>query len=44
VGADRHRHARLEWRTVPGVFRLIELEGPDWFELELAADGLVVEP
>ncbi|HEX3737268.1 MAG TPA: hypothetical protein VHV53_06965, partial [Solirubrobacterales bacterium] len=36
--------ARLDWRTLPGVFRLIELEGPDWVELELAADGVVVEP
>jgi hypothetical protein len=36
--------ARLEWRALPGVFRLIELDGPDWFELELAADGVVVEP
>jgi hypothetical protein len=36
--------ARLDWHSLPGVFRLIELEGPDWVELELAADGLVVEP
>lgn len=36
--------ARLEWHALPGVFRLIELEGPDWVELELAADGVVVEP
>jgi hypothetical protein len=36
--------ARLSWDAVPGVFRLIELDGPDWFELELAADGVVVEP
>jgi hypothetical protein len=36
--------ARLEWHALPGVFRLIELEGPDWIELELAADGVVVEP
>jgi hypothetical protein len=36
--------ARLEWKALPGVFRLIELDGPDWFELELAADGVVVEP
>lgn len=36
--------ARLCWDAVPGVFRLIELQGPDWFELELAADGIVVEP
>ncbi len=36
--------ARLSWDAVPGVFRLIELHGPDWFELELAADGIVVEP
>jgi hypothetical protein len=36
--------ARLDWQALPGVFRLIELEGPDWFELELAADGVVVEP
>lgn len=35
--------ARLEWRALPGVFRLIELDGPEWFELELAADGVVVE-
>jgi hypothetical protein len=36
--------ARLEWHALPGVFRLIELDGPDWVELELAADGVVVEP
>jgi hypothetical protein len=36
--------ARLCWDAVPGVFRLIELDGPDWFELELASDGVVVEP
>lgn len=36
--------ARLESNALPGVFRLIELDGPDWFELELAADGVVVEP
>ncbi|HVS99386.1 MAG TPA: hypothetical protein VHE08_02625 [Solirubrobacterales bacterium] len=36
--------ARLDWRTLPGVFRLIALEGPDWIDLELAADGVVVEP
>jgi hypothetical protein len=36
--------AQLDWRTLPGVFRLIELDGPDWVELELAADGVVVEP
>jgi hypothetical protein len=36
--------ARLDWQTLPGVFRLVELDGPDWFELELAADGVVVEP
>jgi hypothetical protein len=36
--------ARLEWHALPGVFRLIELDGPDWIEIELAADGLVVEP
>jgi hypothetical protein len=36
--------ARLEWHALPGVFRLIELDGPDWIELELAADGVVVEP
>ncbi len=36
--------ARLDWHALPGVFRLIELEGPDWLELELAADGVVVEP
>lgn len=35
---------RLCWEAVPGVFRLIELEGPDWLEVELAADGVVVEP
>jgi hypothetical protein len=34
--------ARLEWRALPGVFRLIELGGPDWLELELAADGVVI--
>jgi hypothetical protein len=36
--------AALAWEALPGVFRLIELEGPDWFEIELAADGVVVEP
>lgn len=36
--------ARLSWDALPGVFRLVELEGPDWFEIELAADGVVVEP
>jgi hypothetical protein len=36
--------ARLSWHALPGVFRLIELDGPDWFEIELAADGVVVEP
>jgi hypothetical protein len=36
--------SRLDWYALPGVFRLIELDGPDWFELELAADGVVVEP
>ncbi len=36
--------ARLSWQALPGVFRLVELEGPDWFEIELAADGVVVEP
>lgn len=36
--------ARLSWDALPGVFRLIELSGPDWFEVELAADGVVVEP
>ncbi len=36
--------ARLDWRSLPGVFRLVSLEGPDSFELELAADGVVVEP
>jgi hypothetical protein len=36
--------ARLSWETLPGVFRLVELHGPDWFEVELAADGIVVEP
>jgi hypothetical protein len=36
--------ARLSWRSLPGVFRLVELDGPDWFEVELAADGVVVEP
>lgn len=35
--------ARLDPLALPGVFRLIELAGPDWFELELAADGVVVE-
>ena len=33
--------AGLSWEALPGVFRLIELEGPDWFEIELAADGVV---
>jgi hypothetical protein len=32
------------WEPLPGVFRLVELGGPDWFEIELAADGIVVEP
>jgi hypothetical protein len=36
--------ARLSWRSLPGVFRLVELDGPDWFEVEVAADGVVVEP
>jgi hypothetical protein len=36
--------ARLSWRVLPGVFRLVELEGLDWYEVELAADGVVVEP
>jgi hypothetical protein len=36
--------ARLSWRSLPGVFRLVELEGLDSFEVELAADGVVVEP
>ncbi len=36
--------ARLSWLALPGVFRLVELEGPGWFEIELAADGVVVEP
>lgn len=36
--------AHLESNALPGVFRLIELDGPDWFELEPAADGVVVEP
>jgi hypothetical protein len=36
--------ARLSWDAVPGVFRLVELDGPEWFEIELAADGVVVEP
>jgi hypothetical protein len=36
--------ARLSWHALPGVFRLVELDGPDWFEVELAADGIVVEP
>jgi hypothetical protein len=36
--------ARLNWQALPGVFRLVELEGSDWIELELAADGVVVEP
>jgi hypothetical protein len=36
--------ARLSWQALPGVFRLVELDGPDWFEIELAADGVVVEP
>jgi hypothetical protein len=36
--------AHLEPSALPGVFRLIDLDGPDWFELELAADGVVVEP
>jgi hypothetical protein len=36
--------ARLDWHALPGVFRLVDLDSPDWFELELAADGVVVEP
>jgi hypothetical protein len=36
--------ARLSWDALPGVFRLIELDGPEWFEVELAADGVVIEP
>jgi hypothetical protein len=36
--------ARLSWQALPGIFRLVELDGPDWFEIELAADGVVVEP
>ncbi len=32
---------RLSWEALPGVFRLVELDGPDWFEIELAADGAV---
>lgn len=36
--------ATLCWQALPGIFRLVELEGPDSFELELAADGVVVEP
>jgi len=35
--------ARLEWRALPGVFRLFELESGGWLEVELAADGVVVE-
>jgi hypothetical protein len=35
--------ARLEWRSLPGVFRLVEVDTGEWFELELAADGVVVE-
>jgi hypothetical protein len=34
---------QLSWEALPGVFRLVELDGPDWFEIELAADGVVVE-
>ncbi len=36
--------ARLSCDAVPGVFRLIELDGNEWYEIELAADGVVVEP
>ena len=36
--------ARLDRNALPGVFRLIELEGAGWFELEVASDGVVVEP
>lgn len=36
--------ARLEWEALPGVFRLVEVDGGEWFELELAADGVVLEP
>jgi hypothetical protein len=35
--------ARLDWKALPGVFQLIELDGEGWFELELAADGVVVD-
>ena len=34
--------ARLCWDALPGVFRLIELDGPGSLELELAADGVVI--
>lgn len=36
--------AQLRWDALPGVFRLVELDGPDWLEIELAADGVVFEP
>ncbi|HEY2053177.1 MAG TPA: hypothetical protein VGH14_04495 [Solirubrobacterales bacterium] len=36
--------ARLDWKALPGVFRLIELGSGEWLELEVAADGVVVEP
>ncbi|MBS1886644.1 MAG: hypothetical protein JSU06_05580 [Actinobacteria bacterium] len=36
--------ARLDREALPGIFRLVELGGVDWFDLELAADGVVVEP
>ncbi|MBS1884013.1 MAG: hypothetical protein JSS97_13785 [Actinobacteria bacterium] len=36
--------AGICWQALPGIFRLVELEGPGWVELELAADGVVVEP
>ncbi|HVV89291.1 MAG TPA: hypothetical protein VHB53_02240 [Solirubrobacterales bacterium] len=34
--------AQLEPGALPGVFRLVELDGVDWFDLELAADGVVL--
>ena len=38
--------ARLAWDLLPGRFRCLELELPwnEWLEVELAADGVVVEP
>lgn len=34
--------AQLEPGVLPGLFRLVEPDGVDWFDLELAADGVVL--